>query len=330
VITDVFSKRNRTPSGEPLVRDVLPQVFRVQVAHIMLRALGDNDEGERLGQGGIGTREVPYLWGYIHDRLAEEHGLFRLAERSGGRRADCIRYLCDVKDVDKALDVIELSFRTAQEVVPRVPHYLWFSLEITQKPEDAVSDLNARFGEHNLGYRYVDGQIVRLDSEYLHQEVSEPALQLLHAHGFDGPEEEFRSAHEHFRHGRLKEAVVDALKAFESVMKAICDAQKWVYSAKATASELITVVLKEGLIPEYLQTEIAGLRNLLEASVPVVRNKGAGHGQGATSKPMPAHLAAYALHSAASNIVLLIQAHQALKLADRQARRGHRMAPPIP
>jgi hypothetical protein len=105
---------------------------------------------------------------------------------------------------------------------------------------------------------------------------------------------------------------VEALKAFESTMKAICDARRWKYE-RNTAKDLIAVVLKEGLIPEYLQTEIAGLRNLLEASVPTVRNKTSGHGQGSTPKPMPPHLAAYALHSAASNIVLLIQAHEALR-----------------
>jgi len=306
VILNLFSKRNRQKPTEPLVRDVLPNEFRVQVSHIMLRALGANDLGSRLSGDGVD------VWRFIHDRVAEEHGLFRLDNNDDRPRVSCLTYLCGIKNVAHALDLIELSFRAVERLVPEIPLHLCPSLEITQRAEDAVSDLNVRFGEHNLGYRYVDGQIVRLDSEYLHAEVSEPALQLLHAHEFAGAEEEFRAAHAHFRHGRLKEAAVEALKAFESTMKAICDARRWKYE-RNTAKDLIAVVLKEGLIPEYLQTEIAGLRNLLEASVPTVRNKTSGHGQGSTPKPMPPHLAAYALHSAASNIVLLIQAHEALR-----------------
>jgi hypothetical protein len=48
-----------------------------------------------------------------------------------------------------------------------------------------------------------------------------PALSLLHDAGFDGPADEFMKGFEHYRHGRNKEAVAEALKAFESTMKAI-------------------------------------------------------------------------------------------------------------
>jgi hypothetical protein len=310
LVLDVFSKRNRPQSAEPLVRDVLPEGFRIQASRILQRALGSK---EIIGFGGEFFEETHDVWRIVHDQVAEEHGLHHLTGGSGNKRKDCVAYLCRVEAVAKALDLIEVGIRAAERIVPQIPSWLHPDLGITESAEDAIGELNARFGEHNLGYQYLGGQIVRVDSEYLHKEVSEPALQLLHAHGFDGPEEEFRSAHDHFRHGRLKEATVDALKAFESVMKAICDARKWSYDPRAQAKDLIAVVLNEGLIPEYLQTEISGLRNLLEASVPTVRNKMGGHGQGATTKPMPPHLAAYALHSAASNIVLLIQAHQALK-----------------
>lgn len=304
-VADLFSKRQRTRDPKPLVRDDLPEPFRVQVARIMMRALGANDNAS----GGVDG--VIDFWGALHDTVSEEHGLFRLTNNRSKRLA-CIEYLCAHKDVVKVLDVIELAFRLVERLVPKTPEHLMEYLEITQGADDAVRDLNARFGEHNLGYRYVDGEIVRVDSEYLHSEAAEPAIRLLHTSGFDGPLEEFRIAHVHFRHGRLKESTTEALKAFESTMKAICDARRWKYERNATAKDLIVIVLKEGLIPEYLQTEIAGLRNLLEASVPTVRNKTSGHGQGATPKPLPEHLAAYALHSAAANIVLLVQAHQAL------------------
>jgi hypothetical protein len=50
--------------------------------------------------------------------------------------------------------------------------------------------------------------------------------------------------------------------------------------------------------------------DLLEGGLPTVRNKNAGHGQGPTPVSVPDYLVAYALHMAAANIVLLIQAHR--------------------
>jgi Domain of unknown function (DUF7014) len=43
-----------------------------------------------------------------------------------------------------------------------------------------------------------------------------------------------------------------------------------------------------------------------------VRNKNSGHGQGRSPKQVPGHLARYALHLAATNIVFLVEAHEAL------------------
>ena len=57
------------------------------------------------------------------------------------------------------------------------------------------------------------------------------------------------------------------------------------------------------------------LRSVLESGLPTVRNKtkGSGHGQGKELINIPGHLAAYALHLAASNIVLLVEAHKSVK-----------------
>jgi hypothetical protein len=43
-----------------------------------------------------------------------------------------------------------------------------------------------------------------------------------------------------------------------------------------------------------------------------VRNKNSGHGQGLFAKKVPDYFAGYALHLAATNIVFLVEAHEAL------------------
>jgi hypothetical protein len=136
---------------------------------------------------------------------------------------------------------------------------------------------------------------------------------LLHDAGFAGPSEEFLQAHEHYRAKRYPEAIAGALKAFESSMKGICNVRQWEYPEGATAKVLIDLIFSKQLLPSSLSSQFSGLRSVLESGLPTVRNKQGGHGQGKDPVTIPSHIAAYALHLAASNIVMLVEAHKALK-----------------
>ena len=160
-----------------------------------------------------------------------------------------------------------------------------------------------------MGYQYAEGKIVPVASSFVHSQVVEPALTLLHGQGFEGARDEFMQAFAHLRRGDTKSAIVEALKAFESTMKAICTqkGRGWEYDAgKATAKDLIAILLKQGLIPASLETQFANFRGLLESGVPTVRNKNGGHGQGPDPIEVPRELAEYAIHLTASNIVFLV------------------------
>ena len=74
---------------------------------------------------------------------------------------------------------------------------------------------------------------------------------------------QFRTAHEHYCHRRYGEANAAGLMALESTLKVICDRRGWKFSGKDTASPLIDIVFKEGLIPDYLQSQFSGLRAVL-------------------------------------------------------------------
>ena len=63
-----------------------------------------------------------------------------------------------------------------------------------------------------------------------------------------------------------------------------------------------------------MQNHFNALRTTLEAGLPTVRNKSSsGHGQGKETVAIPDYIAAYALHLAAANIVMLVQAHRAMR-----------------
>ncbi len=150
-------------------------------------------------------------------------------------------------DLDECLDAIEVCFRRVNQLTR---HYRSVQpapkdggldavakfasallLEIEHQPgtgsEDAISELNRRFREHDVGYQFSssEDQLVRTDSHYLYRECVHPAMRLLSCPGFEGPAQEFAKAHQHYRKGEDKAAVQEATKALESTIKAICHAR---------------------------------------------------------------------------------------------------------
>lgn len=311
-IRDLFTKRAaraaKAGTLDVYQYDALPQPLRVQIVHIFERALGREFPIIRYSASRFGSNDL--AWEMVEKAVAEEHGRFDLSDPKRSDREPFVRvanYFLNA-EIGGALDVIEMVFTTIEEHVR--PNWGFATNYCTQHPDGALDDLNQRFREHAVGYQYVDGQILRVDSQFLHAETVRPALILIQAVGFKGPEDEFMRAHQHYREGNFKEAMNDALKAFESTLKSICTARKWAYDKnKDTASKLVEIVLREGLVPGYLDSSLGALRSLLSSMVPTARNRESGHGQGPDPVAVPAHLAAYALHATAANIVLLVEAH---------------------
>jgi hypothetical protein len=308
-VYETFSKRleKQQKAGQPdvLQYEHLPDAFRVQVIHILGDAIG-----QWRYESDLGEEPVPnQWWQLIQSQMAREFGVFRLSTKGTGPQEEC-RFLIQEATIGHVLDLIEFAFLVIDDDVRSfVDRYGHPESPANQSPDDAIAELNQRFLEHGIGYAFIDGQLVRKDSEILHAEVVKPALALLSGANFSGPSEEFLSAYEHYRHGRHKEAIQDALKAFESTMKAICDARGWAYDPGATAKPLIELLLANELLPQFLQAHFNALSSVMGAGLPTVRNKLSGHGQGATPVDVPPYFVAYALHLAASNIVMLVEAH---------------------
>jgi hypothetical protein len=306
---ETYSKRQKrlAQAGQSDVYqyDTLPLAFRTQVIHIWQRL---NESGDRLVRY-LQRHQDPFSrawWGVVHEILISEIGVFELGD-STNPFEQCQEFLLS-SDIIGALDLIELSFNRAS----RVDNHFAFEGS-PYSPTDAIAELNHRFREHSIGYQFEGGQIMRVDSHYIHSDAVKPAIHLLHDANFTGPEEEFMRAHEHYQQGRAKEAITEALKAFESAMKTICAVRGWAYDTKrATAKDLIKIILDNELVPSYMGQQITSLRTLLESGVPTVRNKTSGHGQGKDPIAVPDYYVAFALHSAATNIVLLVEAHNAL------------------
>jgi hypothetical protein len=248
------------------------------------------------------------LWGEIHDQLARELGVFSLARQHDNPCVQCQHYLQEA-DAEKALDAIDFTFSFIDQKVRRVTDEEWLAYDAGMGADEAIAELNHRFREHGIGWQFEEGRLRRLDSDYVHEEIVKEALWVLRRKRFRGAAQEFDVAHQHYRGGRYEDAITNALKAFESTMKVICDARGWQYPPRAAAKQLISVIFDNELLPPEVQSHFSALRATLESGLPTVRNKQAGHGQGAGLRAVPDHLAAYALHLAATNIVFLAAAH---------------------
>lgn len=298
----IFSKRQKRARGEVpdiYVYDKVPHELRVQIVHIIEDVFGNDNSAAQL-------------YNLIKKTLCKEYGRFELIEHPRSDEYDVFNFFLQEKSTERALDVVELCFQNISKHIPTNNLSRNHSFQ-KMKPEDAISELNERFKEHGVGYQFESNEIIRVDSEFIHAEVVKPTIMVLRGKFFKGANEEFLMAHEHYRHGRHKECLVNCLKAFESTMKAICKIRGWPTQPGNTASNLITICLKNGLLPTYLESQFNSLRSLLETGIPTIRNKSAAHGQGVDIVEVPEYLARYTLNLTATNILFLAEANESTK-----------------
>ncbi|QPH37907.1 STM4504/CBY_0614 family protein [Pedobacter endophyticus] len=304
----LYSKRQKELRGEVsevFTYDNLPSALRVQVSLIIDDAFG-------VDIGRYGNDNKPEKgFAMIHEIICREYGVFELGindtgyARSG--RAQLKNQLLYSPETDKVLDVIEFCFKYITNIIGKGLYRYKETTDIKLTPDDAVDELNIRFKEHGVGYQFESGEIIRVDSTYVHSEITKPVLTLLWNERFKGANEEYLKAHEHYRHGRNKECLTDCLKAFESTMKIICEEKGWAYSQTDTASKLINVCFANNLIPSFTQNQFSSLQNLLTTGIPTIRNKVGGHGQGQVPLKVNDGLTRYGLNLTGTNIIFLIE-----------------------
>ncbi|WP_422139675.1 STM4504/CBY_0614 family protein [Endozoicomonas sp. ALC020] len=301
-IFNLFSKRQKKLRGEVpdvYVYEEIPQKFRVQVVHIIRDAIGVECSYN------VATN---YAYQEIHKILCREYGVFTLKQNETSNSDAVFKYFLESKDYEQCLDLIELSFRVIDQHVRDNELNFRQATGRAITPDEAIVELNGRFKESGVGYQFESSELVRVDSQFIHSEAVKPTLRVLGStKQYQGANSEFLKAHEHYRHKRYKECLVECLKSFESLMKAICEKNSWRYGKTDTAKKLINVCLTNELIPSYLQTQYSSIRTLLESGIPTVRNKEGGHGQGVDVSEVPEHLASYTLHLTASNLLFLVK-----------------------
>jgi len=132
----------------------LPKGLRVQIVRLWEKGFGPD---ERFHPGpGIAYKK-------IHQILCEEHQEIQLRQVSRQSLPLCgiiAEYFMNLEDTGKALDVVQVVFDVMEQMLHRQHDHCgdtfyksrYQSLEI-------ITELNRRFGENNVGYKYSQGQI---------------------------------------------------------------------------------------------------------------------------------------------------------------------------
>jgi len=299
-VFDLYSKRQKKLRGEVpdvYVYDEFPSTLRAQLSYMVKDLLGDQTQYHRFDM----PKQVYYQIVMI---LKKEYGLHALVTgHVVSPFTELHDFLLRELDVERCLDAVELCYRIGDNLARNYSYTQ--RRDASDHVDDCLSELNERFKEAGCGYELIDGKIIRIDSQYLHSEIVKPALGFLNAEQYEGARDEFLGAYEHYRHGNHEEALVDALKAFESTMKVILTANGKSYGAGDTASKLILACRDAELMPAYNESQLQSVVNVLTSGIPTLRNKNGGHGQGETVRTVEPEIVAYGLHLTASAVVML-------------------------
>ena len=312
-VEKLYSQRKREAEGgvpDVYVYDDLSKSLRVQILHILQDAIGPYVE-EAIVVAVPSPENSNRFWFHIRRKVAEAHAKLSLSEKPFlNASQECLHYLLDCKQVDRVLDLVEFSFRFIDMELRLLNEQKRRMYQITRTASEAIDDLNEYFRRAGVGFEYSSGQINRVDSELLHNEVVQPALHFLNQPGFEGPQEEILVAFRQYQNGENEAAIVSANSAFESTLKSICDQRGWEYNKGARATDLLKIVRDERLLPINLHKSFEQLYATLNG-LPELRNKLGAHGQGSKPVTTPDYMVSYALHLAASNILLLVEANNA-------------------
>lgn len=151
-------------------------------------------------------------------------------------------------------------------------------------------------------WRFVNGEAILVDSEYLHEEVQARTLRLLKESRAFGALEEFQDAIRDLQSGETKDAVIKAHKSVESVMKCVLKIDE-----HKTFGHLLSMLIKSGIIPLYYEEFLQHFEKLALGAVKERNLPARGHGQGAEIVKVPKSLAEFAINLAGTINLFIIQ-----------------------
>lgn len=219
-------------------------------------------------------------------RLERQYGIDGLVEFSGFNCAefDLKTFLLDC-DSARVFDTIQF----------------WCDELPTDREHSLQQELNGIFAEEGCAWVFCDRSFFQIDSKFLEEKVHTQVHELLNGNGFMGALEEFVEARNDFASGDFKGTILNAGKAFESVMKTILCREEGV------AGDLIKALGRSQILEDVPENLKKSFESKVFEAVPLLRNKMGGHGQGQQVVVVSRELAELCLNLAGSVILYCIR-----------------------
>ena len=175
-------------------------------------------------------------------------------------------------------------------------------LESDQREKCRVK-INGIFDRNDCAWRIADGEFFKLDADFMGERLAANAHDSLAANSFVGAADEYAKARQELGAGDVKDAIIHAGKSFESVMKVMTGLDH------ASADHLVKAMLSQKYFDDLPENIRAGFAEQVMKTLPFLRNKLAGHGQGAEIIEVPLVYGELAIQLAAAFHNFLISKH---------------------
>ena len=169
--------------------------------------------------------------------------------------------------------------------------------------EEFRQKANQIFELHGCPWRLSDGEFFKLDSDFVGARLAMSAHDALAANRFAGAADEYAKARQYLGAGEIRDAINYAGHSFESVMKVLTNIEH------ANADRLIKGLAGQGFFDDLPEAMRAGFTDQVLKSLPFLRNKLGGHGQGADVLTIPQCYGDLAVQLAAAFHNFLITKH---------------------
>lgn len=190
-----------------------------------------------------------------------------------------------------------------------------FLFDLIELQYEALSDsekepfrmsVNAVLRDNDVPWIITDGVMIKIDAKQFEQDLKRKALEQLHeltdsAPVFQSAYDELIKAVEFFEKDNYAEAITNAGKSYESVMKIICGADR------GNADALTQKILSDSHITLPTTMNVNGFREKVLMSLSFIRNNSAAHGAGMNSEDLTRPLANLAVNLAAALDTYLIE-----------------------
>jgi hypothetical protein len=162
LLTPIYSRRKRQAeaTGQDVYNyNVIPTRVRVQVVQMLEAGLGSAGRSTNMGE----HVDNP-CYEHIVKSMRLELDVHRLTDNKYANfQKELFLWLQQESNIDHWLDGVELSLQTMER---------WMSAQElsslyrpSAKPNSVITEFNARLLEAAVGYQYVSGEIVRIDSQ---------------------------------------------------------------------------------------------------------------------------------------------------------------------